>query len=135
MAYTPIYKPFDLGAFDESLRGQTIQLLQNPARGFRQSFLRSEGQAFLNDVAFICNIQPEQIEAAFADYEDALFIWLFIVLANEDVPLEHKDHWLLPQVYSVWNAYDLERVKKLHAPQTRSDTNATAEPGLTPASA
>ena len=135
MTYTPIYRPFDLGAFDVSLKGETLMLLQNPTRGFRQSFLRSEGQAFLDDVAFICNIQPGVLEAAFADYEESLFIWLFVPVQNDDLPLERKDRWILPRVYSVWDAYELERVKKLHAPQTRSDASATAEPGLTPASA
>jgi hypothetical protein len=124
--YTPIYAPYDLGAFSEDLRGQTIDLLQNPTRGFRKSFFGAIKDEFIADVAYICNIRVEDIDQAFAQYEEALFMWLFVPVMGNDEKV------ILPQVYRIWDVYAEERVKKLSAPQTRSEPGATAGPDSTP---
>jgi hypothetical protein len=109
MGYTPVYEPFDLGAFDPALGGEVVQLLRNPTRAFRQSFLLSAGEQFLADVAFITRAEPGEIEAFWNQRDAALFTWLF-------VPWMDGAAVVLPHVYAVWDAATKERIKKLAAP-------------------
>jgi len=107
--YTPTWQPFDLGAFDASLEGEVIQLLRNPTRSFRQTFVLARGDDFPAAVAFICQIEPGQVEPVFGQYDATLFTWLF-------VPYMQDGLVVLPHVYRVWDEATKERIKKLGAP-------------------
>lgn len=112
MPYTPQYAPFDLGAFDAALDGEVIQLLQNPTRAFRQSFLLSAGDDFRAGVALVCGIAPDEVESTWGQYDAAVFAWLFVPLVDGD---PNDPHISLPAVYAEWDRITAERVKKARA--------------------
>lgn len=113
-----IYKEFDLGEYDEELRGQTVAILRNPTRAFRQSFVTASGSDFLEHVARILATDVPGVEVAMGCYDAALFVWLFI-------PTFDDGKLQLPRVYALWDEYTAERVKALRAPLASSSAGAT----------
>ena len=107
-----IYEPLDLGAFSPDLAGQTLNVLRNPTRGMRIKFLPSTGQEFLDCVAEILNVKPDEVNAIFDGYDAALFQWLFVPVAGDS-------GLILPYVYELWDAYADETIKKLRSASSR----------------
>ena len=126
MPYTPIYQPFDLGAFDASLAGESVPILRNPTRAMRREYITSQSDDFAARVAFICDTTAAQLETILAPYDAVLFVWLFVGLVVDG-------QITLPHVYALWDAYAVERIKKLNGPPASSSAGATDTPASTPA--
>lgn len=111
-----IYRPFDLGAFSPDLAGETIQVLQNPTRNLRVGFLPSSGAQFLDYVAQILDVTVPNIDFVLGSYDAALFTWLFVPVLGDDGRV------ILPYVYTIWDDYAAETIKKLRSasPQRES---------------
>ena len=116
------YEPLDLGAFSPDLSDDTIQILRNPTRGFRQRFLPSVGQDFIACCAEILDCKPEEIDALFANYDASLFTWLFVPVRDDD------GAWILPYVYEIWDRATETTIKKLRSPSLLRDGIRDATP-------
>lgn len=121
--YTPIYAPVDLDEFDEALKGETVELLQNPTYALREGYLGSEGEAFIAATCEICHVKgPDELRALFGPFEQAVFAWLFVPELGDDGKL------IRPHVYEVWDRHNAERLKKAAARSKPQTSRAASEP-------
>ena len=116
----PRYVDFDIGDFDVEYAGQKVKLVQNPSRGFRESFaaatlnasVGNEPRKWLAHVAVVIDAE----DAAAAEIAlDALPVdamhWLFLWTLEWDNKASAFTTNIPPHVYKVWDDYWKERVK------------------------
>lgn len=117
---SPRYADFDIGNFDAEYAGQTIKLLQNPSRGFRESFasatlnasVGNEPQTWLAHVVVVINAADAAgAESALNALPVEVMHWLFLWTLEWDEKAGTFSTNIPPHVYSLWDDYRKERVK------------------------
>lgn len=108
--FTPIYEPLDLGTIAPEFSGQTVQVLRNPSRRFRRTFLSVSvtSEEFPEWVAYIFQMSVEQAEAWLDTIDQGLSVFLF-------VPLAINNRYQQCALVELWNTYAIEAGKKYHA--------------------
>lgn len=117
----PRYINFDLGRYSDELAGQSIKLLQNPSRGFKQSYVRAsfnasvglEAKAFLAHLAVVLGVEGEDaVQAQVDDLPEDAFQWLFLyTLDGWDAETKVWRTLIRPHLVSLWDDYVTEQVK------------------------
>lgn len=121
---------FDMGRYSDELAGLTINVLQNPTRGFRQSFVKSawnasvgvEQSVFRSHLAVVLGVDGDDgVQAAVDDLPDDAFHWLFLyTLDGWSAEAKSFATMLFPYLLTIWDDYVTEQVKARAARESKS---------------
>lgn len=114
LKYPAIRESFDLGVFDEGIKGQTLTLLMNPSARFKREFTRARGDEFIEYIAFICGWSADEAKINIEDMQPDVLQWLFVGAwdaGDTDI--------VMPHVIALWDAYATRRVKDWGRPSAK----------------
>jgi hypothetical protein len=119
-AFKPVYEPLDLGKISPEFSGQTLQVLRNPSRLFRRTFLelRMSNNEFAEWVGYIFNMTTEQATEWLDNADQGLYVFLFspvYIDATETEPARVEQRYVI----QLWDQYATDCAKKYHAPSSR----------------
>lgn len=118
LKYPAVRESFDLGTYDEGLKGQTLSVLMNPSQRFRREFTSVRGEAFVEYIAFICGWDVDEAKANIEDMQPDVLTWLFVGVWDAET-----NELIMPHVTKLWEAYAERRVKGWGRPSAKP--NAT----------
>ena len=114
--FKPVYEPLDLGEIAPEFSGQTLQVLRNPSRLFRRTFidLTISSDDFVEWVGYIFDMSKEQAVEWLDTIDQSLHVFMFVPLfiaATETT----QARWQQRALVEIWDTYAVDRAKKYHA--------------------
>ena len=114
LKYPIVRESFDLGVFDEGLKGKTLNLLMNPSQRFRREFTRARGEEFVEYIAFVCGWSVDEAKVEIEDMQPDVLQWLFV--GAWDVG---DTEIVMPHIVTLWESYATKRVKDWGRPSAK----------------
>jgi hypothetical protein len=114
LKYPAVRESFDLGTYDEALRGETLTLLMNPSTRFRRGFVNAQGDEFVEYLACVIGQSVEDTTAQVEDMPPDLLRWLFVGVFEGET-------FVAPHIITLWDNYAARRVKAWGRPSGNTD--------------
>lgn len=121
LKYPAVRESFDLGTYDEALRGQTLTLLMNPSTRFRRAYVNSQGDEFVEYLAFVLGQSVEDTTTQVEDMPPDMLRWLFVGVFDGEA-------FVAPHIITLWDDYASKRVKAWGRPSASGDGQTLPSP-------